>query len=93
MARYRPSSDVVSTQLDEEETVLLSLETQQYYSLNETGSRVWELLSDGHNVDAIATAITEEWDTTQEEALDYVRSFLDELNEEGLVESVDSGAM
>jgi hypothetical protein len=92
MAHYRPSSDVVSTRLDEEETVLLSLETQRYYSLNETGSRVWELLSDGQDVDAIATAITEEWDTTHEEALDYVRSFLDELNEEGLVERADGDA-
>ena len=60
MATYRPSSDVVSTQLDEEEAVLLSLETQQYYSLNETGSRVWDLLSDGHDAEAIAEAIAEE---------------------------------
>ena len=89
MASYRPSADVVSTQLDEEESVLLSLETQQYYSLNETGSRVWELLSDGKDVDTIATAITEEWEITHDEALDYVESFLKELCEEGLVESVD----
>lgn len=88
MVSYRPSADVVSTQLDEEESVLLSLETQQYYSLNETGSRVWELLSDGQDVDAIATAITEEWEVTYDEALDYVESFLEELSEEGLVESV-----
>lgn len=90
MATYRPSSDVVSTQLDEEEAVLLSLETQQYYSLNETGSRVWELLSDGQDAEAIATAITEEWEVTHEEALDYVESFLEELSEEGLVEPVGS---
>lgn len=89
MARYRPSTDVVSTQLDEEEAVLLSLETQQYYSLNETGSRVWELLGEGHDTEAIATAITEEWATTHDEALRYVESFLDELHDEGLVERVD----
>ncbi len=89
MPSYRPSSDVVSTQLDEEESVLLSLETQQYYSLNETGSRVWELLTEGQDADAIAAAITEEWDTTHEEALQYVQSFLEELSEEGLVEPVD----
>ena len=88
MSTYRPSSDVVSTQLDEEEAVLLSLETQQYYSLNETGSRVWELLSGGHDMEAIAAAITEEWEVTHEDALDYVQSFLDELHEEGLVEQV-----
>lgn len=83
---YRPSSDVVSTQLDEEEAVLLSLETQQYYSLNETGSRVWELLSEGQDVDAIAAAISNEWEVTEDEALRYVQSFLEELHDEGLVE-------
>ncbi|MEF8866388.1 MAG: PqqD family protein [Salinibacter sp.] len=86
MPRYRPNSDVVSTEVDEDESVLLSLETQQYYSLNETGSRIWELLSAGHDAEDIASAITEEWATTHEEALDYVQSFLRELSEAGLVE-------
>jgi len=92
MASYRPGSDVVSTEIDDEESVLLSLDTQQYYSLNETGSRIWELLSDGHDTEDIASAITEEWDTTHEEALTYVQSFLQELSEEGLVEAVDDDA-
>lgn len=87
-ADYRPCSDVISTQLDEEESVLLSLETQHYYSINETGSRIWELLSDGKNASEIAHAITEEWDIEYEEALRYVHSFLDELHDEGLVEHV-----
>lgn len=86
MARYEPSSEVVSTEIDEEESVLLSLETQQYYTLNETGSRIWELLSSGHDAEAIASAITEEWATTHDEALEYVHSFLQELSDEGLVE-------
>lgn len=92
MATYRPSPDTVSTQLDDEESVLLSLETQQYYSLNETGSRIWELLCGGQDTEAIASAITEEWDTTQEEAVAYVESFLEELSDEGLVEEVDGNA-
>lgn len=89
MTTYHPDSEVVSTQLNEEESVLLSLETQQYYSLNETGSRIWELLSDGHNTASIAEALTKEWDVGRDEAAKYVESFLQELNEEGLVEAVD----
>jgi flagellar motor component MotA len=92
MTQYQPSSEVVSTEIDDEESVLLSLETQQYYSLNETGSRIWELLSSGHDPEAIASALTEEWATTHEEALDYVQSFLEELNEEGLVEVGEDAA-
>ena len=86
MPTYSPHPDVVSTQIDEEESVLLSLETQQYYSLNETGSRIWDLLSEGHGAEAIALEITKEWDTTPDEALEYVQSFLKELSDEGLVE-------
>ena len=85
---YHPHPEVISTQLEDDETVLLSLETQHYYSLNETGSRVWELLAEGHTVGEIAEAITREWDTDHDEALAYVQSFLEELREEGLVETV-----
>lgn len=88
MPTYQPSSDVVATQLNEDESVLLSLKTQRYYSLNETGSRVWELLSEGKGLDEITEAITREWATNHDEALAYVESFLEALSEEGLVERV-----
>ena len=89
-SQYRAREDVVSTRLDDDESVLLSLETQRYYTLNETGSRVWELVNDGKTPDEIAQAISEEWNVGRDEALDYVRSFLDELHAEGLVEEVPS---
>lgn len=85
MAAYRPNSEVVSTQLEEAESVLLNLETQQYYSLNETGSRIWELLKSGDDAQSIAASIAEEWDVTHQEALEHVRSFLQKLTDEGLV--------
>lgn len=87
--QYRPHDDVVSTQLDEEESVLLSLETQHYYSLNETGSRIWDLLSANRTISEIAEAISNEWEIGPDEAEEYVRSFLDDLHEEGLVEKED----
>lgn len=90
MPSYRPSPDVVATELDDDEAVLLSLETQRYYSMNETGTRVWQLLSAGEAPEAIARAITQEWDTTMEESLAYVESFLEELADEGLVEKTDA---
>jgi hypothetical protein len=66
--------------------VLLHLERQQYYSLNETGSRIWQLLSEGRDVGAIAAAIADEWATSEADALRHVRSFLWELDEADLVE-------
>lgn len=89
MTTYHTDSAVVSTQLEGEESVLLSLTTQQYYSLNETGSRIWELLSDGQNAADIIEALTQEWDVGHDEAAKTVESFLRELTEEGLVEAVE----
>jgi hypothetical protein len=89
MPQYRPCSEVVSTEIDEDESVLLSLKTQQYYSVNETGKRIWELLSSGHDSEAIAATITEEWAISQTDALKRVNSFLEELHEEGLVDVVE----
>lgn len=83
---FRPNPDVVVTTLDDGESVLLDLNTRQYYSLNDTGTRVWELLKEGRDVDAIARALTEEWDVSYNEARTYTRTFLNELREEGLVE-------
>jgi len=88
MSSYRPRSQVVSTTIDEDESVLLHLEAQQYYTLNETGSRIWQLLEQGHDPGAIAVAIAKEWAVTHQEALEYVRSFLQELSEADLVEEM-----
>lgn len=91
MTHYSPHSDVVSTELDDQETVLLSLETQQYYSLNETGRRIWEHLSRGNDAQTIARALSDEWDVAPNEALASVRRFLRELADEGLLETDESG--
>jgi hypothetical protein len=91
MDSYRPRSDVVSTKIDEETSVLLHLEAQQYYSLNETGTRIWHLLTRGHDAQAIAVAMTEEWDVPQGEALRSVRAFLQTLREANLVEGTGDG--
>ena len=86
MSSYRPRSSVVSTTINEDESVLLHLEAQQYYSLNTTGSRIWQLLAQGHGAATIAAAIAEEWDISHDEALRSVRPFLRELGEADLIE-------
>ena len=38
----RPHPEVVDTELDADETVLLHLEKKTYYCLNPTGTRIWQ---------------------------------------------------
>ena len=92
MSSYRPRSQVVSTTIGEDESVLLHLEAQQYYTLNETGSRIWQLLGQGHDPGAIVVAIAKEWTISEADALRYVQSFLQELSEAGLVEEMRDDA-
>ena len=42
--------EVLYTKLDDGEAVLLHLGTTTYYTLNQTGARIWKLLGDGHSV-------------------------------------------
>ncbi|WP_103027905.1 PqqD family protein [Salinibacter altiplanensis] len=91
MDSYRSRPDVVSTKIDEETSVLLHLEAQQYYSLNKTGTRIWDLLTRGHDAQAIAVAMTEDWDVSRDKALRSVRAFLQTLREANLVETTSDG--
>ncbi len=85
--QFRCHPSVVFTRLSENEAVLLHLDTKRYYSLNETGARLWELLQDGRVPDTLCEKILEEYDIDDNKARGFIREFLDELRREGLVES------
>ena len=56
-----PNPDVVAKRLDNE-MVLVHLKTNRIFTLNPTGARFWELLSEGLPRDAIRDRLHEEYD-------------------------------
>ncbi len=76
---------VVFTALDETESALLHLDTKFYYSLNETGTRIWQRLADGLDRAAVAETLSGEFEVSPQDAGRYVADFLEELAREGLV--------
>jgi hypothetical protein len=84
-AACHPDPNVVFTRLGENEGVLLHLNTKRYYSLNETGSRLWELLQERRQPRRIAEALMDEYVLESPQALAAVMSFLDRLYQAGLV--------
>ncbi len=82
----QPHASIVFTRLDESEAVLLHLDTKRYYSLNETGAYLWELLEGGRNAADMAQALHHAYDITSEDALHAVRDFADTLQRDGLIE-------
>ena len=73
----------------ESKSVLLSLESGNYYTLNRTGTYVWSLLDGKMDVQRIAGMVAGEFGVEVETALDDVRDLLEVLEKEGLVELGD----
>lgn len=83
--RFVASPDVVFTKLDATEAVLLDLTTQCYYSLNETGITVWELLTEPHTLSEVVVALTSHYEVDAKTARSFADSFLSDLSHDGLV--------
>ena len=83
---YEINADSVRWRIVDGEAVLIHVETTIYYSLNATGTVVWQLLADGRgDLDGLTQGVAEKFDRKPAEVEDDVRHFLDQMQEEGLV--------
>ena len=83
--KIKPDPDVVVTELDDKEAVLLHLGTKMYYTLNETGIRIWQLLSEGHSISETSETIHNEYDILPDAAQKSVLNITQELIAQKLV--------
>jgi len=81
----RPSKDVVSRRVGDE-IVLVHLQLDEMYSLNPTGARTWELLSEGQDPKAIEETLSTEYGIERAEARRELETLLGELVSRQLVE-------
>jgi PHD/YefM family antitoxin component YafN of YafNO toxin-antitoxin module len=87
--RVEPDPDVVITELEGKEAVLLNLATKMYYTLNETGLRIWQMLSSGDTLKEISERLQNEFDISSKKAKGSVLNLIGELINEKLVKVVD----
>lgn len=66
--KLTPHVDVVSTTLDNGEGVLMHLATANYFSLNQTGTRIWALLGEGLTLHEVAATLVTEYEVTDQQA-------------------------
>lgn len=59
--RVVPSPQVISQEISGE-TVLLDLESECYFSLDTVGTRIWQLIRDGHKLRTIHAILLQEYD-------------------------------
>lgn len=67
------------------ESVLLNLETEQYFGLDEIGTRMWQLLTSSPNIEAAYQELLNEFDVEPETLRANLDELLGRLIESGLL--------
>ncbi len=77
--------DIVTTEIGEG-LALLNLSTNEYFSLNEVGAYVWEVLQTPRQRDEIVRAVTEKYEVAPELCAPDVDLLLEDLRNAALAE-------
>jgi hypothetical protein len=74
----------------EGETIVIHLDTGNYYSLTGSGVEIWELLEEGGPIAQICAVLARRHARPESEISNTVESFIAGLEREGLVEAGDA---
>ena len=77
--------EIVASNIDGE-TVMMSIENGKYYGLDDIGSRIWELIEKRIKVSNLIDTLLERFDVDRETCEKDVLKFLNELNEDRILE-------
>jgi hypothetical protein len=69
----------------EKESVLLNLETERYFGLDEIGTRMWQVVTAAPNIDAAYQELLDEYDVSPELLRVNLTDLLARLVENGLL--------
>jgi hypothetical protein len=84
MPQFQLSPDVLYRDLDGQ-AVILDLSSGLYFGLNEVGTRIWMLMSEGRDVDDIAQILSGEYEADQSAIEQDVRDLTDALRARKLI--------
>lgn len=81
-------SDNVLGEVVEGELVLLNADSGEYFGLNRTGTRIWELLGELEDLDRVQTALTQQYPVDAAVLRHDLESLVAELQRAGLLRAV-----
>ena len=87
--RYQPNPTVIETELPGE-LILLDPETQEMFSLNESGRAVWRAIP-GRSVEEVAELLAAEYEVEADAAAGDVRTLVAHLVGAGLLRALEPG--
>lgn len=70
----------------DKESVLLNLETERYFGLDETGTRMWQLVITAPSIDAAYRELQNEFDVEPELLRLHLTELLERLVDNGLLQ-------
>ena len=82
----------VLVRLLDQESVLLNLESEQYFGLDETGTRMWQVVTTSPNIDAAYQELLAEYDVQPEMLRENLNELLGRLVEHGLLQVLPADA-
>ena len=86
-SRIVRDAEIIFHSMDDE-TVMMSLERGEYYSVPPIGTRIWDLLETPQSVLELCDTVLPAYDVTREQGVQDILLFLDELAEKGLIKVI-----
>lgn len=78
-------SDNVLFQQINNECVLLNMESEQYFGLDDVGARIWEILSENGDTEKALATLQAEYDADEQTLRQDLSNLLSELESEKLI--------
>lgn len=72
------------------ESVLLNLQTEQYFGLDDVGTRMWQVLTEQSSIQAAIEVLLDDYDVESNQLEQDVKQLIGKLFEENLIEVADS---
>ncbi|HEY9450879.1 MAG TPA: PqqD family protein [Gemmatimonadaceae bacterium] len=85
LARYRLAPDALFATLSDG-AVVLDIQSKRYYSLNDTGARVWAFIREGLSAAEMVAAIVNEYEVEESDARAAIEALLQSLAAQQLIE-------
>jgi hypothetical protein len=87
--KLRVPSHVLVRFMDQE-SVLLNIETERYFGLDETGTRMWQLSTTESSIESAYQQLLNEYDVDADTLRQNLRELLHKLTENGLLAIIPS---
>ena len=78
------SSDIL-TQKVSGETVILDLNSESYFGLDEIGTRIWQLIQEQKDLKSVTATMLNEYDVEEKQLAEDIEDLLAKLDEAGLI--------